>query len=249
MTGKSTAISVVLPCHNDAAYLPFSLASLARAPIDELIIVLDRCTDTSPDLVAWVFKNFRHYYPFLVKVIEKYKHTWKHSIAEAFHTGFEASTGELVYTMAADMWTDPDIYRMKYLFNRFGFVSFHYSDYGSLRSHYNNFLRKLPNIKGLRGYTKVSGHFAVKREIWKDTGFQDSNNYDTLFWEELFRRGIKHFFVKNCRNRHLRTPGGNRERQLSQGKTRKEMGMGLFKVLMHSALYVKPYALIGYLQA
>jgi len=71
-------ISVVMPVHNEEKYLPYSLASLLRCPIDELVIVLDRCTDRS----TIITERFAKIAPYNVKLIQKNSRKWKYQSAK-----------------------------------------------------------------------------------------------------------------------------------------------------------------------
>ena len=158
------SVSVAMPVHNDAAYLPYSLGSLIgyaqELAIKELVIVLDRCTDDSAMLV----REFEALVDYPVIVLYKTKQTWKHGIAEAFEKAFQLCRGRYIHTMAADIITDgirhplkPDILSMSYLHSKNGLVSPHNA--------YLNLLNKLPFIYNCQ-YGKWSGLFCMKRKVW-----------------------------------------------------------------------------------
>jgi len=240
-------ISVVMPIHNEEQYLPYSLSSLVDAPIDELVIVLDRCTDRSKEIVER-FKQLPH--RFAVKVFVKEDRKWRSSIAEAFEYAFSKATGDIIYSMAGDFVTDISIYNPEY-FDGYDMVSFSYETrnikHFDLRAYINNFLRRyIHTSKYFGSYGEISGHFAVRQKIWRQIRFRDNDDHDTLFWHDFFKQGYKHRFIRPTHNFHLR-PSLTHEKQLVQGESRARRHMNLLKVLIHSIVYVKPYVFVGYL--
>lgn len=241
---KKQTISVVMPIHNEEEYLPYSLPSLLKSRIDELVIVLDRCTDKSEEIIR------KTVFPYPVKIIVKSEQKWKCPTAEVFEIGFSHATGDLFYSMAGDMVTDPSIYDSGF-FNDADIIAFFYYSYdrrfSMLYQWYLNFLKKHFNIARLwKGkLAKQSGHMAFKREVWEQLHIEDSaSEYDNLQKRALEAR-YTYKFVDNCRNFHLRA-GIRKDRQTLQGISRAHRGTPWFMVLGHSIILLKPYVWVAY---
>jgi len=50
--------SVVVPIHNEAKYLPYSLPAIYRLEPDEVILIFDRCTDESLEISKNISEKF-----------------------------------------------------------------------------------------------------------------------------------------------------------------------------------------------
>lgn len=238
-------ISVVLPVHNEEEYLPFSLNALVKAPIDELIIILDRCTDRSEHIIN------RVKFPYKVQIIKKTDQKWRCATAEVFEIGFSHTKGDFLYTMAADFVLD---YRNQFdlrYFEKADILSFFYYAYDlhqfKYRQWYLNFLNRYINIAKIwQGQLAWrSGHMAFKRELWEKLHLQDvPSEYDN-FLERAIKAGFQYKFVRNVKNYHLRV-GLRKDRQLLQGMSRAQRGVHPLMVLGHCFIHFKPYVWVGY---
>ncbi len=234
-------ISVVMPVHNDAGFLPYSLASLIDAPIDELVLVMDRCCNGSEFLA----KKFAVTTKYPVRVRLKRFARWENPVAEAFETVFSLAEGDLIYTMAADMVTDRRIYNSRF-FNGCDLVSFRYRHGYGFHNGYMDFLNRLPFIYTSR-FGKWSGHFAMKREVWEQLHYRDVRFPDKDFFDRAYTEGFKHRFLGGYDNIHLRS-GIDKRKQLRHGRSRAVMGYHPLRVLAHSVFELQPHVLTGYLQ-
>jgi len=238
-------VTVCLPIHNEEGFLPYSLPSLLASPIDELIILLDRCTDRSEEIV----KSVR--YPFNTTILIKSTQRWHCPTAEVFEILFSEATGNIIYTMAADIIADPQMFNPDHFIDA-DIVSFFYYNYDPhryrLHQHYLNFMKRYINIsrlwKGELGWR--SGLFAMKREVWENVHFRDvPSEYDDIM-ERALRKGYKYKFVKSTRNLHLRA-GLSKSRQYLQGMSRAQRNVHPLMVLGHSLICFKPYVWAAYL--
>ncbi|RLI52053.1 MAG: hypothetical protein DRP09_18585 [Candidatus Thorarchaeota archaeon] len=238
-------ISVVMPVHNEEEYLPYSLPSLIKSPIDELVVVLDRCTDHSEKIIR------KTRFPFKVVLIEKNQQNWRCPTAEVFELGFSFATGDLFYTMAADMIVDPKQFNPK-LFEDADLISFFYYNYDlhhyKIKQWYLNFLKKYVNISWLwkgKALAWQSGHMGFKREVWETLHIRDvPSEYDD-FQKRALQHGFRYKFVKNVNNLHLRV-GLRKDRQMLQGMSRAQRNVHPLLVLGHSIVQMKPYVWTSY---
>ncbi len=94
-------ISGVMAAHNEAEYLRYSLPPLRRIPFDELIFVLDRCTDDSEEIIGRLA-------PRNSKIMFKEKQHWVSTRAgETLQTGFDKTSNDLVFALGADLIMTP----------------------------------------------------------------------------------------------------------------------------------------------
>ena len=89
-------LSCVIAIHNEEKYLPYSLLYLSNSIFDEVIVVLDRCTDNSERLIRKITDD-------RFVIIQKKVQTWENGCSEAKNIGCERSTGDVI------MITDPDV--------------------------------------------------------------------------------------------------------------------------------------------
>jgi len=238
--------SVVMPIHNEEKYLPYSLSSLKKCPIDELIIVLDRCTDKSETIID----SFSM--PFDVLKIHKEKQLWRSCTAEVFEMGFSNTKGDILYSMAGDFLIDPNQFNLEH-FENADFVSFFYYNLDLMgrfkyRQQWLNFMKKHINITRLwkGAIAQKTGHFAFKREVWEDLHIRDvPSEYDD-FMVRALKKGFRYKFISNIRNYHLRV-GLSKDRQFLQGMSRAQGNRCFLPTLAHSIVFMKPYLFISYL--
>lgn len=213
--------SLLIPIHNDAQFLPYSLKPLKECDVDEIIFLIDRCTDGSFNLVNRFFEDARAQ----VIIIQKEYADWKHGTAEAFETLCKASHGDLLYTSAADFITDPGIFQLPHTQD---LQSYHYTTQGEK---YRSFLSRLPFTYRC-GYGKWSGHFSMKRDVWEKLHFKDVASNDLDLFQRAYKAGFSHQYFSGFNATHLRS-GASREKQLEQVQHRKHY---LIQTLGHAVL-------------
>ena len=235
-------ISVCLPCHNDGYLLKHTLPFLKEAPINELVIVLDRCKDNSYEIIKDFTPNYK------IVLIQKTFKKWKHGIAEAFNLCFALSSGDIIYTTASDFILDPHIFLYKKWFKHLDIISFHYFHGGKgFHTAYSNWLNNRKFIYTCK-YGKWSGNMAFKRSVYEKLKFRDVRSPDLDFMNRAYEIGFTHKYVGCTNSIHLRS-GNLKKKQREQGKHRKENHVNFLKVLAHSIFELKPYVLEGYLKA
>jgi len=240
---------LVMPCHDEEHLLPYVLPSIQASPIDELVVVLDRCTDHSEQILD------RCSFPFKVRKVVKKNQSWSCPTAEVFELGFQEARGDLLFTTAADMVLDPHQFKASF-FNDADFMSFFYynMDVGSysgfrhIRQWYENFLTRFQVSRFLKGALgKQTGHMALTKECWEKLHVKDTPSEFDDFKERALDAGFKYRWHGETRNFHLRA-GLSRNRQLLQGISRSQRKVNPLMVLGHSVLHFKPSVFLGYLQ-
>jgi glycosyltransferase involved in cell wall biosynthesis len=226
--------------------LRYSLPALANASLDELVFLLDRCTDKSEQIIKFWKKSFNP--PFQVRIVKKDKQSWKSPVSEAFQAAFENCKGDVIYSLAADCIYDTTIFKFE---SEYDAICYNYVDRdlntNPMRQNYEMLLQKL------RRFKRIGDVFAIKKHVWAELGgFKDHAEADVwhphgiILFEALKNRGFK-YTVRDSKTIHLRCPI-NANTQINQGRLRAKMQTPFWKVILHSLIHFKPYVLIGYFQ-
>lgn len=238
-------LSGAMPVHNDAEFLRLSLPALTHSRLDELVFLLDRCSDNSMKVIQSWRKQCRP--QFIIKIVEKNSQTWLSPGAEAFQKTFEACMGDIIYSLAADCIYDPKIFRFDPTYDMvdFRFVN-RDPDVNAIRQNYELFLQRLVCFK------QQGDIFAIKKKVWQAVGgFDDisedlAHGFGLKFIEKIRRAGFK-WKYQPSNSIHLRADTACREAQMKQGKMRAELDFSLPKVLFHSVIHVNPYVFVGWI--
>jgi len=246
--------SVVMPIHNEEHYLSYSLTPLLKAPVDEFIFVLDRCTDGSESVIH----RFAAYRP-QCKIVYKTETRWLNSAAEAYDFGAQHASGDYVYFIDADVVIDLKIFDDKN-WEKGNALRFRYYDYDlhgtRFKCTYEKVLLKISEKLRLS-----TGHFATviafERSHWKKTrhewppedmeGFRKNPKFVVkhILMQE-YKKSFIHIGTTNCL--HLR-PGLTKSQQELQGIARYLLDDPIWRVVLHSVLYFKISTLISFLYA
>jgi glycosyltransferase involved in cell wall biosynthesis len=87
--------------YNEEKFLPYSLPPVADSFFDEVVVVLDRCTDNSERMVKGVMDT-------RFVLFNKSGQDWKYPCAESKNTGCTLANGELLMISDADVILDVD---------------------------------------------------------------------------------------------------------------------------------------------
>jgi len=244
-------LSGVLLVHNDERYLPYSLGSLLAAPLDELVIVLDRCADKSEKIV----RTFKPKYS--AKILIKDWNEWKNPIAETANFGFSQANGDIVYALQADVYHDILMFD-KDFYECFDMVNYRVEswdlDTPLIKTTYEKMLDTAYRM--IRTETDVweSGVFGTKKSVWEKFKFKDSVSCygeHTQFMDyktEIEKAGYSYYYNLGTRNLHLKEKIFTKSAQLGQGKGRAILGYPYYRVMLHSFLHMKPHVFVGYVK-
>jgi len=240
-------ISGVMPVHNEEEYLKYSLPSLKTVPFDEVVFVLDRCTDKSEQII-------RNLGPHSSRIVNKRKQRWTYSFAETFQTGFDEAKNDLVFALGADliitpeafaiieeMMQDPKIGGIFFGFIRRSIRGIH----RRIHEEYINFLKRylLDRVSPYR-MEFTTGVYCFRKSLAKlrDTPAE----YDDLL-NQIRAKGYVAAYVPDAGIIHLRT-GLSKEKQIWHGRVRAKLNEPLMKVALHSIINLKPWTLITFLR-
>jgi len=243
---KNKSISVIMPVHNEEDYLPISLETLKEAPISELIVILDRCTDNSEAIVR---KNISK-----AKIIKKKQCKWRNSYAENLQLGFEYASGNVICIHDADIKSTPKTFEIliNELKGRVASVSPAIQTYK--KASFLNFLyyywEKTRKIAPL-GEEPRGGFRLIRRNcLEKIGGFKDVIAPDTQLDIDLRKIGYESKLCKDVICLHLRNFSFRKaiNSQINSGKMRREINMPFWRVLGHSIIRLRPLVIYGYLK-
>ena len=233
-------ITCVMACRDEEQYLPYSLASLRKLPIDELVVVLDRCRDGSRRLI----ENNWHG---ALTIFEKEKTEWQNPCAEAKQSGLMLVDDGLVFMTDADMLvSDSSVKKAREFLERnksLKIICFIYNQYSLGGSILNRIQDELCNFywfvsRKLAWQPGRSGIYMARSEIAEL--HDEPSEYDSLM-------ATHKTVVVKTNFLHLR-PRYSRKDQIARGKARAHMPQySLFKVLVTSFLTLQPHLISGYL--
>ena len=212
-------ISGVMAVHNEALYLRYSLPALKKIPLDEIIFILDRCTDNSEGIIR------KTAFPDSEIVFKKEQH-WKNPIGEAFQLGFDKARNDLVFALGADIVFTPQALAITddlMQDSKVGSVFFSFTQRpirGARRrihEEYINFLKRflLDRISPYRGEF-TSGVYCFRKSLAK---LRDvPAEYDDLH-RQIRAQGYETLYAPDAGIIHLRA-GLTREKQIWHGQVR-----------------------------
>lgn len=177
-------ISVIVPAHNEARYIGFTLNSLKlnQSPF-ELIVVCDSCTDNTKEIAL-------RYTEFVYGVNFK-------NISKVRNFGAKKSSGNILIFLDADT-----VVSENYLDEIIKSLEVH--DYGcakTISEHKSLFSQYI--AWGNNNYYKknLGGNFFIKKDIFNKVGGFNENmkrGEDTDLGERLKATGVKHVFLNSC---------------------------------------------------
>lgn len=239
-------VSLIMAVHNEEKYLPRSLPPLVKSNIKEFIVILDKCTDNSENIVKRYVPN--------AKIIKKNKQKWRNSYAENLQIGFNIAECNLICIHDADIESPPNfIYTLaKYINDIVVSVSpMIYTDKNaSFLNLFYYYWEKTYNFAPL-GREPRGGVRLIKYNCLEEVGgFKDVEAPDTQLDLDLRQKGYQTKIVDEVRCLHLRKFSFSKaiHSQILSGKMRRRIKMPLWRVLGHSIIRLRPFVLYGYLQ-
>jgi len=244
---------VIMGAHNEQEYIRYPLLSLSNQTIkpSKLVVVLDRCTDRTPEIVSKLAKEL----PFKVDVIFKDRAGWVYSQAENLELGRKRTSSEFVAIVDADVILDKTYF--EFLLKNFrrdvgvlsgDVITVWNGLFGSLYYAWDRISRrvKLPAQENVRGCAMLIRSDALD-EIG---GFADVFSPDTYVQMKIRGLGYKVMLLREVKAYHIRRMGFSKifANQYAMGISRAHLGFSLVKTLAHSAFRCRPLVLAGYLK-
>jgi len=242
--------SVVMPIHNEAEFLPYSLSSIYRLNPDEVVLIFDRCSDKSKITSIKIARKMGFFENTKFIELNEPRPDWSFRKAFIRRYGYKLAKNDAMLNVDADMYLDKSIkkYIQRVGKNGVGIISFGYIDKPySIRSFIKRIIRMFFPFKGF------SGLFAFSKKAWLDAESEDSAkkiilSEDSHLCVSIMKKYRKEFF--NTGTLHLR-PNENTKRHYMRGiaywKTVHERST--LRMLLHSIMMIRPAVLAGYLYA
>ena len=242
--------SVVMPVHNEEKNLLFSLPNLLKLRSDELIILIDNCTDRSKQVIEDYAKKgcFNGSLKFIE--VKEIPADWKYRVAYLFRLGYRSVKNDTILTTAADIVFDQSV--KKYI-DDFGrddvkIVSFGLKPYPLDRIY---FVRKI--ISFFLPRSTFSGVFLFSRKAWQDTEREEDAKsvlraQDTLTFRSIRRKyPARHIWTNSL---HLRSRVNESGYYYTRGQVSYQVTRrsSLF-VFVSSIVYLHPKMFVEYRHA
>ncbi len=246
--------SLVIPVHNEASMLVYSLPSTYRLGAKEVIFVLDRCTDDTEHIIRkfWqkCYSNGGNIDLVLLNV--KRKSNWRIHLNFLYDLGIRKAKSKIVLLSQADIIYDSTKIRENIQKASYGMVSFSVTEHPHIAP-WNHFvtvtLQKLGVVFGLE---RFSGLFAFSKEHYLTCPLtaEDQLNFDTQLLMNFKVKGYPYIYVisKNLNMRPALIFRGESEKLLKVGADRYKMGKPFWNVLLLSIIRLTPEILLGYMQ-
>ncbi len=250
---------VITAVHDEGMYLAHSIKSLALA-CDyahrnwRQIIILDRCSDRSEAIA----RDFTERYP-NISLYAKAKIIWKHSYAENLQTGFKYAVNAKADRFAvvdADIVLDKDYFARVLpaldtprIASASGILitnPLHQTLYSSAYRAWERNYRVGLNVAAW-GASRV-----YKMEpLLKVGGFKDFASPDTELDMRLTLQGFRHNIVSEAKAYHIRELSieNSLKGQIKLGMSRNELGVQLWKTILHGIFRLRPALIAGHVIA
>lgn len=242
--------SVVVPIKDETEILTSSLASIYALEPHEVVIPIEP-NSKSIEIVRKIARDY--HFQDRTKIIVLYEKTpdWNFRQAYARRRGYREASNDLILTVDADIIVDPQV---KNHFNLLGkgnvkLVSFSKLSYPvSLRAMMTRLIQRFFSHRP--GFT---GLYAFSKSAWQETEDEESlkkilRGEDSHLHEALTKK-YNVSFVADVKNIKLRPAESKRYQYLTGWYKWKTRRKPLWRVLMHTFVYYRPWVIVGYLKA
>lgn len=231
----SMGFAIVLPAHNEEQMLKRTLPSITNLEPDEIIILLDRCTDGSEEVCKRLAPDAE-----LIEVKER--SSWKHQINYLYALGIGLAEEHVVLLAQADVSLDPRIRGLIH-YAEDHVVSFRYLPYLGWNT-FTIFVQSLlPFVRKLSGVLAFPRDWQFKYELISDSELE----FDTEVGYKVQKYGLPYIYFRTaCWNLRYRY---GPQRLYEVGRARRLLGRPLWTTALVSMARLQPAVLIGYLRA
>lgn len=246
---KMLGFSVVMPIHNEEEVLPKTLPSVFKLKPNDVVLIFDRCTDRSLSISREIAKRFNYNSKTRFLEMNEPSPEWRFRPAFLRTYGYDQAKNKIILNTDADIILDERIREYIKLVgeNDICMISFSRKEYPFT---FQSFIARL--VSTFIPKIAFTGTYAFLKEIWQESTRKEKmrkiiSAEDTYIYM-LISEKCKTRFIKT-NNIHLR-PRENSQRHFTKGIARWEITHDpLWKVLIHSIVYLHPMVLVGYLYA
>ena len=246
-TGE-VGFSVVIPVHNEAKMLTYTLPSIYGLRPKEVVFVLDRCTDSTEKIIRDFWKKFDSGGVKLVLLRVQRKSRWKMHLNLVYDLGIRKAESKIVLLSQADILHDYGKIKRNIKDALHGMVSFAVLEHPHI-SPWNHFVTKILQITGdVFGVQRFSGVIAFCKDHFMTCPLVpvDSFNFDTQLQINFKKRMYPFRFVLT-KNLNLRP--WVRSKLWGVGVDRYKMKKSFLRILVLSFVRFTPEVVAGYLHA
>lgn len=230
-------ISFIIPCHNEEKFLPYSLKPLLEYldTNDEIIFVLDRCTDKTETIINWFKQKCKAH----VRIVYKNsKFFYEHPVVDVYFYGIHFATNNRIVQLGADVVINKKVLNIIKHFNNtpFKFQMIEYRNH--FRYAYHKFLSFFVKSYCLEVYERS--------QMYKIPRFDFVLTIDMLI-QNLLIEPLSQFYKINVPVLHLRSYLRDKSLRFISGFKRAFLKYSFIKTLLYSILFNRPEVLVGYL--
>jgi len=237
--------SVVMPVHNEEQVLPYTLPSVFALKPDELIFIMDRCTDNSLNTIMDMFKASQLRTNIDIHFIEA-QMDYLYRPAGLRRLGYAKATNDAILNVSADIVLDPIIKKhildldMGVKMVRFGYLDWPYNLRCFLRQIYSRYTP----------FKSMSGLYAFSKSAYDET--EDLEDLKKQFSEDTHLIMAVESTYKtryyNTKSFHLRTDESV-EYDVQRGiNYQRTMQMHPLKAFLYSMGMLRPHLFLSYVR-
>lgn len=240
------SFSVVCPVYNEEEMIPYTAPSIYDLKPNELIFVLDRCTDRSQEIIEGINKTLGITTLRLIYVREK--SDYKFHTAFLRRKAYEMASNDIILNTAIDIKLDPRISEYLGYLNqetkliKFGFYDYPFNIQSFMRQIYSTFTPWKSN----------SGLYLFSKKAWMETENQEElklleSSEDTHLIKSIESKYKSRYF--NTKSLHLR-PTETDERDRIRGVAyRKVLKASSLRAFLTSIVMLRPQLFAAYMRA
>ena len=246
--------SVIIPVHNEAEILRYTLRSIYNLEPREIIFILDRCTDNTEKIIKsfWKKTNLGNKVKLMLLKVDKKSH-WRLHLNFLYDFGIRSAVSAIVLLSQADILHDYVTIKNKINLASHGLVSFAVLEHPHI-SPWNHFVTKtLRRASKFFDIQRFSGLIALNKKYYLACPLTSNDflNFDTQIQENFRRKGYRYKYVpsNNFNLRPSLVSHGGYFKLWKVGEDRYLMKKPFLKVLALSLARLTPEVLVGYLHA
>lgn len=240
--------SVVVPVHNEAEMLTYSLPSLCKLGSKEVIFVLDRCTDSTEKVIKEFWKRHDSVKPKLVLLRFEERSRWRMHLNFLYDLGIRKARSEVALLSQADHLLDYVRIKDNVNYALGGMVSFAVLEHPHICP-WNHFVTNtLHVIGGLFDLPSFGEIIGIEKQLYlsRPLTSDDLFSFDTQLRIVVEEKKYAYRFV---RTKSLSLRPWVRSKLWSLGVDKYKAKKRLWKVLLFSLLRLMPEVFAGYLHA
>jgi hypothetical protein len=236
-----------MPIHNEQELLPYSLPSIYTLNPNEVLLVLDRCTDKSKIVIQKIADYYKKREITHLMEINETSPDWNKRSAFLRRYAFKLCKNEIILNTDADLILDKKIkkYLSKLINPTLGLIGFGFFDYPfNIQSFSKTIISKMTPFSGFAGL------YAFKKTAWLETEKMESLKKISSSEDTHLRLSIMKKYETmhiNTKTLHLR-PAESSERSYLRGVMYWDLlRYPLWKMIFYSLATFRTSSLRGYL--